>query len=61
MPPLTKEELLAQSESLWQYPDPSFEEEDQKWADKLWQAYLERYPHKRTKKELEISQTEPQS
>ena len=61
MPPLTKEELLAQSESLWLYPDPSFEEVAQKSQDKLWQAYFERYPDKRPKKELEVKQTEPQS
>jgi len=58
MPPLTKEELLAQSESLWQYPDPSFEEEDRKWQDKLWQAYFERYPDKRPKKESEVRSQE---
>ena len=62
MPPLTKEELLAQRELIWKYVDESFEEVAQKSQDKLWQAYFERYPDKRPKKELEeVSQTEPQS
>ena len=58
MPPLTKEELLAQSEMIWRYADESFEEEAQKSLDKLWQTYFERYPDKRPKKESEVRSQE---